>query len=476
MLAFARALLLLALQSGAPPAPADASVLDRERALAATVDESELQARVRALVALGARMGGTSSGEKAAALRETSWREAGLDVRVLEEGEHWCHEETRFSLRARRLPEHEESVLSRAWPWGFSPPGRGTMALSLAPRAEGAWLSDRFVRPKDAPVAKLALIDGATTRDGSYPVVNHLKSGDSNPTAVFGLSRGEGAQLRAWLASGSTVEIEWQLEARILKGRARTVIARLEGARGGEPWTADHLLFCAHGDSDSGGPGADDNASGEAVVFEIARRWAAAVKDARLPPPPCEVRFAIWGSEIASTREYLERSVATGNGAAARGNVLGVINFDQAGFGSGADQLNLEPDDLPANRELVAALLAVLADHANDAGFPKRWATNKSLGGTDSYVFSNSKPFRDGGRPALTVFTSAWGEPQDQPRTSGMVGESWRERDRVSLDYDDFYHSAGDTPGNTTDKEPWNMGWCARVGWLGALRWLEARR
>src|SRR6185436_9814457 len=107
-------------------------------------------------------------------------------------------------------------------------------------------------------------------------------------------------------------------------------------------------------------------------------------------------------------------------------------------------------------------------------GFPAKWATNKSMGGTDSYVFGDSKRFRDAGHPALTLFTSAWGKPDEQPRTPGMRGESWTERDKVSLDYDNYYHSAGDTPANTTDKEPWNMAWCARVGMLGAGRYLAS--
>ncbi len=37
-------------------------------------------------------------------------------------------------------------------------------------------------------------------------------------------------------------------------------------------------------------------------------------------------------------------------------------------------------------------------------------------------------------------------------------------------------YSAGDTPENTTDKEPWNMGWCARVGLLVARRVVAAER
>ena len=72
------------------------------------------------------------------------------------------------------------------------------------------------------------------------------------------------------------------------------------------------------------------------------------------------------------------------------------------------------------------------------------------------------------------AFTSAWDSPAEHPRTQGMPGESWRERDQVRVDYDVYYHSAGDTPENTTDLEPHNMGWCARVGLLTGLRWLDA--
>ncbi len=53
-----------------------------------------------------------------------------------------------------------------------------------------------------------------------------------------------------------------------------------------------------------------------------------------------------------------------------------------------------------------------------------------------------------------------------------MPGESWTDRDLVNVDYDNYYHSAGDTPENTVDKEPFNMGWCARIGMIGARRWL----
>ena len=76
----------------------------------------------------------------------------------------------------------------------------------------------------------------------------------------------------------------------------------------------------------------------------------------------------------------------------------------------------------------------------------------------------------------MTLFTSAWDSPEEHPRTPGMPGESWSEREVVRVDYDAYYHSSGDTPENTTDLEPWNMGWCARVGLLTVDRWLYSLR
>jgi hypothetical protein len=307
------------------------------------------------------------------------------------------------------------------------------------------------------------LIDGATTLDGAYPVVQHVPRGSTAP--VFGLSRPDGALLRSWLARGDEVQLTYALAARLEQARPRTVLAALRRPEV-DPWQDDYFLFCAHGDSDAGGPGANDNASGEAAVLEIAQAWSSAIADGVVAPPPFGVRFAVWGSEIQSTRDYLTRRVP------GEGRLLGVINYDQAGFGSGADQINVEPDDLPANVALVNVVCAVLREHAGAAGFPQRFATNKSLGGTDSYVFSGSQYCVQNSVPSVTVFASAWGEPAEHPRTPGMPGESWSERDQVGVDYDNYYHSAGDTPENTTDREPWNTAWCARVGLLAARRYL----
>ncbi len=447
--------------------------LGTERKLAERVSPERAQRHVRKLVELGPRMGGTRSGDEAAAWSAEVLRAAGLDVRVVEDPEKDAYQPLAWKAVATNAASGERFELGRAWPWTGSPDGSGTLELTLESRAGAAWLTDKLARgPSNAA---LVLVDGAVNIDGEHPVVGSLRGRATQP--CLGLARTEGAKLREWLAAGARVEIEFEVRGEARRAKPKTVVARLRSRAADAPkpdeWSRDHVLFCAHGDSDSGGPGANDNASGVATLIEIASAWQAALDAGEFPAPPCEIRFAIWGSEIFSTQEHLAKRIPS------EGECLGVLNYDQAGFGSGADQLNLEPDDLPANVALIAQLLAVLRDHAPETAekpglFPAHWATNRSLGGTDSYVFSKSEYFRTKLRPSVTVFASAWGAPAEHRRTADMPGESWRERDKVSVDYDAYYHSSGDTPANTTDKEPWNMAWCSRVGMLGAARYVEA--
>jgi hypothetical protein len=454
-------------QLAAPlPAASPDSELERETRLAALVDETAMQKQVRELCKLGPRMGGTASGDLAATYILERFKALGLDARIVEDPPRWCHSESSWSVVAIRGTE--KRALSSAWPYGFSPSAKGSAALSAETGKDLAVLSKsapRRIDDKAAPA--VILVSGNTTLDGAYPRISHLREGDKNPTPVFGLSKPDALWLSEMLAAGE-VTIEYALEAKIKKASPRSVVARLPARNStAAAWSDAHLLFCAHGDSDAGGPGADDNASGVATLLGIAAAYQRGIKAGIVEPPAREIRFAVWGSEIHSTKHLLERGDSDGA-------VLAVFNYDQAGYGSGADQFNIEPDDLPANVPAVHLLLSVLKDHGGKTGFPKQWATNKSLGGTDSYVFSKSDLFKNGARPALTLFTSAWDSPAEHARTKGMPGESWRERDKVNVDYDNYYHSAGDTPENTTDKEPWNMGWCARIGLLGARRFVES--
>lgn len=436
---------------------------DSERALWSRVSEERAAQRVRQLAAIGPRMGGTESGDRAANYLLRQFSSHGLDARIISDSTLWTHAEHAWTVTAT-TGEGETLVLERAWPYGFSPASTGSAPLSLTAESGGALLVERFSRrsASSSSQAAIVLVDGNVTEGGEYPRVLHLRGENEETRPVFGISTSEGAWLRERMEAGIT--LDWTLDATVSEGAPQTVVARIPAA---DPTARGYFLFCAHGDSDAGGPGANDNGSGEAIVLEIATAWATALRAKRIALPPRELRFAIWGSEIHSTRDYLERTLKGDQ------RILGVLNYDQSGFGSSEDLLYIEPDDLPGNESLVRVLLEVLEQYAGTEGFPGRWATNRSQGGTDSYVFSGSEDFRSNNRPAVTLYASAWDKANTLKRTEGMPGESWNSGDEVHIDYDVYYHSVGDTPENTTDLEPFNMGWSARVGLLGSLRWLS---
>jgi hypothetical protein len=206
-------------------------------------------------------------------------------------------------------------------------------------------------------------------------------------------------------------------------------------------------------------------------VLEIARAVAAAIRSGAIPRPAWDLRFAAWGGEIASTREYVG---AMGKDPS---RLQAVFNFDQSGFGSSKDALYVEPDDIDVNREIVTLAREVITNHVRARGFPEHAASIRTQGGTDSYVF---QPRTEGATayPAITLYTSAWDRVRTLPVTDSFPPINWYADEKpgmVTVDGDAFYHSVGDTPGNTTDTEPSNMGWCARVGLLSALRLMAGR-
>jgi len=252
-----------------------------------------------------------------------------------------------------------------------------------------------------------------------------------------------------------------------MRGVVVAIVLAVAPAAGAQPAMTPGI----EGDGlDSGDPGANDTGSGVAIVLEIARVMAAAVKVGVLPQPAWDVRFARWGGEMTSTRQY---AATLGSDPS---QLQAVLNFDQSGFGSSKDALYVEPDDVAINQSLVTVARAVMAAHLNAPGFPARGASIRSQGGTDSYVFQDRRAPSATQYPSVTIYTSAWDRERTVPVTPGFPPLNWYSGEQpgmVTVDGDAFYHSVGDTPENTTDREPSNMGWCARVGLLTALRLMK---
>jgi aminopeptidase YwaD len=442
----------------------DARALAAERKIAASVSEPRMIETVRRLVAFGPRQYATPSNQEAAAWLASAFREAGLEVTVREDPPRNWYQPTTWEIRARAGGSNAtDVVLKTTWPSSGAPAGRGEGALSLETSQGAVCLTSANPTPESTAGCAAVLFDGRASASG-WPVVNRLRGTWTVP--VFAVSPKETAPLREKIAAGGKVEIAFALDAKSGNSAARTVVATLAGRD-----RSKYILFCAHGDSDSGGPGANDNASGVSIVLEIARTVAAAVKSGAIPQPAWDLRFASWGGEMSSTREYV---AGMGNDPS---RLQAVFNYDQSGFGSSKDALYVEPDDVAANREVVTLVRSVMADHVGAKGFPAHAASIKSQGGTDSYVF---QPRAQGATvyPSVTLYTSAWDKERAVPVTEGFPPIKWYAGEQpgmVTVDGDAFYHSVGDTPANTTDTEPSNMGWCARVGLLSALRMMAGR-
>jgi hypothetical protein len=450
--------ILACVSAGASTAAAQAASvkapdLRAERALAAAVSETRMVETVRKLVGFGTRMYGTPSNHQSAAWLTDAFRQAGLEVEVRKDPARDWYQPVAWEVRTGAV------VLKTTWPFSGAPSGKGEGDLSIDAAAGAVCLLSKPPTPETASGCVAALFDGRASASG-WPSVGRLRGAWTIP--VFAVSPKEAGALRERVTAGERVRVTFSLDAKSGNDPADTVVATLPGKD-----RAKYILFCAHGDSDSGGPGADDNASGVATILEIARTAAAAIKAGRMPRPAWDLRFAAWGGEISSTREYL--------GAMAKDSATlqAVINYDQAGFGASKDALYVEPDDLPVNSDIITLVRGVMKDHLKGPGFPERAASVKSQGGTDSYVFQNTRTPGATLYPAVTLYTSAWDRERTLPVTAGFPPLNWYAGEKdgmVTVDGDPFYHSVGDTPANTTDTEPSNMGWCARVGLISALR------
>ena len=441
-------------------AAAPAPDLKAERALAATVSDTRMVETVRRLVGFGTRMYGTPSNHESAAWLAGAFKEAGLEVTVRKDPPRDWYLPVSWEVRTTGTSAGAgAAVLKTIWPSSGSPSGKGEGDLSVEAAPGAVCLVSKNPTLETTVGCVAVLFEGRAAASG-WPGVNRLRGTWTIP--VFVLSPREAGLLREKVTAGEKVHVSFALEAKSGNDSADTVVATLPGKD-----RTKYILFCAHGDSDSGGPGADDNASGVAVVLEIARTMAAAVKSRKIAQPAWDLRFAAWGGEISSSREYL----ATLDKDQSR--LQAVFNYDQAGFGSSKDALYVEPDDVPVNNEVITLVRAVMKDHLGTKGFPERAASVKSQGGTDSYVFQNTRTPGATLYPAITLYTSAWDRERAIPITAGFPPLNWYPDEKpgmVTVDGDPFYHSVGDTPANTTDTEPFDMGWCARVGLLSARR------
>lgn len=108
----------------------------------------------------------------------------------------------------------------------------------------------------------------------------------NEPTFGFNLSRNKGLFLKGLLEKGEKVIVSAKIEATVLKeGVYELPTAVIPGSRNPD----EEFIFFAHLDHPK--PGAHDNASGDAVLLEIARSLSSLIQKKIIPPPKRTIRF-----------------------------------------------------------------------------------------------------------------------------------------------------------------------------------------
>ncbi len=443
------------------------------------VSQRTLLAHVRGLVQIGNRFGGTPSGDSSAAFVHRKFISYGIPSRTETDPERITFAHKRWLLRVRQ-PQPLRRAIRNEWLAGYSPSTPLTKArlvfLDTDDRIDPTKIDSAVVLTPRFPDQKhyAEIVKGGAKAVLWYPdipfnvyekhaYIGQLPMSRENPIPLFNISAGNGKMFNEAIQKDSTVTVEFLTETSVFTGTPKTVIAELKGK------SEEYYVVCAHGDSDSAGPGADDNASGMAGVLEVARVLQSMIRDKRLPQPEYSIRFIVWGSEYFSTDHYVRSN------SKELDRIKGVINFDQIGTGATRNCVYFESNDVQHNRALLKVLEKVGEDFVGKRGFWEEATTNPSQGGTDSYVFLPDYLARiklpNVKIPSTTIFTGAWNEPRTYPQTPGWQSTAWKGNpDSVIVDYSEYYHSSLDIPSLTTEREPFNMVWVVKATGIALMR------
>jgi hypothetical protein len=131
--------------------------------------------------------------------------------------------------------------------------------------------------------------------------MGHLSAYETRNTFAFMVSKRQAEDYRRRLAAGESVTLTAHVRAKMAPATYDVVVATI----GGTHRTAGEIVLTAHFCHQSAG--ANDNASGSAVLFEVARALRAGVARGTLPKPARTIRF-LWLPEIAGSQAYLVRN------------------------------------------------------------------------------------------------------------------------------------------------------------------------
>jgi carboxypeptidase Q len=317
-----------------------------------SVSGGQSLAYVRALTEAGPRLTGSAAYQRATQWSADQFRAMGISQVALEPfpiERGW----ERVSARARIVAPAERSIHVASLGWspstpegefeaevvalaGFSPdvlPARGALQgrIVLLPDGDPPGNFETAARTRLALAAALHAAGARAILSADSDPDNQLSArGFTFSTAIVALpaaqiGRDDAESIRRSLARGA-VRMSLELSNRVTPDAAivNNVVAEIPGRERPEEW----ILVGAHLDSWDFGTGAQDNATGVAMVLEAARAIAAL-----RPAPRRSIRFALWGGEeqgqLGSTAyarghaAELDRLVAMLNSDAGTGRTIG---------------------------------------------------------------------------------------------------------------------------------------------------------
>ncbi|HEV8231081.1 MAG TPA: DUF4910 domain-containing protein [Thermoanaerobaculia bacterium] len=196
----------------------------------------------------------------------------------------------------------------------------------------------------------------------------HLSAYDTRNTFAFMVSKRQAEEYRARLAAGEIIVLAAHVRAKMVPAAYDVLVATIEGT----DRAAGEVVLTAHLCHESAG--ANDNASGSAAIFEVARALRSAIARGLLPTPTRTIRF-LWLPEIAGSEAYLVR-----NRELARRFVAG-IHLDMVGgllsTTRGTLHVSRSAESLPhvvndVAQAFLDEVLSASARHAEKGGDPRR--------------------------------------------------------------------------------------------------------
>jgi hypothetical protein len=248
---------------------------------------------------------------------------------------------------------------------------------------------------------------------------------DGSSVFCFGISYRQMQRLKKLMAESSgPLKVHATVETTLSEGELPVLTGVIEG----DSKPDEEVLFIAHICHPS--PGANDNASGSALILEVARTWCRLIAEGKLPRPARTIRFR-WVPEWYGTIAYLQANPDW------PARLQGVICCDMVGENQqlcgGPLVLERTPDTLPS--------------YLNDLGerFLERLASGGgsyfSASATDLWKYQ-AGPY-GGGSDNAPFVDRTWGVP-------AISFGHWPDR---------FYHSSHDTLEKVDPAEMEKVAW-----------------